>query len=152
MKNPIRTQGQVQKTQDKQSAKGAKRYDPKKDKTRQEFQSETDTHQILKRAGITGGAPQTAPVYRDFDFDMDLQQGLAAERQVKEGFGRLPKELRDKYGNWEEVFAAVQAGEITMDTLTGEMTTDAVAQSTQQNVPSSGTGGRGNSDTGTAQP
>lgn len=80
------------------------------DRARQEFKDEADINILLRRFGVT--VPQKQVTYGEANFDLDLQQAHAAVREAKEGFARLPEELRKKYPSWKSIFNAIQSGEL----------------------------------------
>lgn len=80
------------------------------DVTRQEFAEETDINKILKKFG---GAFDSRPVsYGEYDFDVDLQEGIASIRAAQASWLRLPAEIRRRYPSWPQFLAAVEAGEV----------------------------------------
>lgn len=76
---------------------------------RQEFAADADINQVLRRLGALPPVPQGGV----FDFDVTLQQSLHAAKESEAAFAELPKEIRDRYGNWAGVLSAVDRGEIT---------------------------------------
>lgn len=83
------------------------------DKTRQEFKDETDVNQILARFGVN--TPMRQPIYGAVDYDMDLQQSLAAIKTAQQTADNLPKQLRDKYYHWEMLLEGMRSGQFKTD-------------------------------------
>lgn len=83
------------------------------DRTRQEFKEETDVNYILTRYGAN--APLTQAIYGEVDYNMDLQQSLAAIETAQDAVRKLPWALRDKYYHWEMLMEGMRSGEFKKD-------------------------------------
>lgn len=110
----IRTQ--TDDLQDKMSAESAITFDPRDDRTRQEFKEDADINVILKRFGADSFNARPAQ-YGIIDFDLDLQQAKHAINDTRLAWNRLPKHLKDRFPNWESLLEAVDAGAITSKDL-----------------------------------
>ena len=84
----------------------------KGDTARQEFKEESDINYMLSRFGIT--QPRGTPTYGEWDDSIDLQMALESVREAREGFNRLPKELRDKFPRMEDILRAVDNGSLVI--------------------------------------
>lgn len=85
--------------------------DPAQDRTRQEFKADTDVNTIIKRAGMI--PPGREPLYGGHhDFDLTLQEGIAAVNGARQAWARIPFEIRKKYPTWEAVTAAISKKEL----------------------------------------
>lgn len=93
------------------SEKVGVKCDPKEDRARQEFKAEADVSTILARfgAGATFGAPRGSS--GEVDFDLDLQTAYRVVAESREAWLRLPVDVRQRYRGWQELQAAVEAGE-----------------------------------------
>lgn len=84
------------------------------DLTRQEFKDETDVNKTIAR--FRGGdQPMRQVQYGEMDYDMDLQQSLAAINAAQAAARKLPKPLRDKYYQWETLMGGMRSGEFKKD-------------------------------------
>lgn len=110
MKPAIRTQ--VDELGDAYSEATALTFDPKKDKTRQEFKNDTDPNVILARMGIHG-APLRRVSHGEVNTEMDLQQAIHATKEAQAAHRKLPPELRRQYPSLVDLFAAIELGKIT---------------------------------------
>lgn len=81
---------------------------------RQEFKDEADINYMLSRFGVT--PPRHAPVYGEWDDNIDLQTAIESVRQTRAGYRRLPKELRDKFPSMEDFLTAVDNGSLVIKT------------------------------------
>lgn len=80
-------------------------FDPSENMTRQEFKDETDINWLLNKYGAL---PQMRePQFQDVDYDMDLLTAYEAVRQAQTVFGNLPHDIREKFGSWESLAAAM---------------------------------------------
>lgn len=77
-----------------------------KDMARQEFAKEADINYMLSRFGIT--QPRGAPIYGEWDDTLDLQQAIESVREAREGYNRLPEDLRAKFTRMEDLLNAVE--------------------------------------------
>lgn len=85
-------------------------------KTRQEFKSEVDVNTILKRFGVGALAQRPGQLqYGEMDYDLDLQQGIAALKAAESAFRRLPKEMQELYGKPSEMLDAIQSNQFAQD-------------------------------------
>lgn len=82
------------------------------DRTRQEHKQETDITYILSRFGANTFSQPAQ--FGEADFDLDLQQAMAAIVEAKNGFRSLPKELRVKYRGWRDMLNAAAAGDLDL--------------------------------------
>jgi len=80
------------------------------DKTRQEFKKEADVNELMKRFGAV---PPSRLPGGEWDFDMDLATAFDSVRSVRDGYRRLPSELRDQYPTPQALIDAVIRGEVT---------------------------------------
>lgn len=76
------------------------------DKTRQEFAAEVEINNLLKRYGV-GVRP---PAFGEIDFDMGLQDSLAAMEEAKRAFARMPLEIKRQFEDWRGLLNAVESG------------------------------------------
>lgn len=152
MKNPIRKQHEVEGTQDKFSKKAGLEFDPAEDTTRQEFKNETDTGEILRRMGMGGMVPQTAPTFGEWDADVDLQAALIAVQHAKVAHSRMPEELRKKYPTWEALLRGIERGEISVEGVTPKEEGNAVEASGEPVVRSGNNPGGPDGQSGSAKP
>lgn len=83
------------------------------DLARQEFKDETDVNKVLARYGVN--TPLRQPEYSTVDYDMDLQQALAAIETAQEALRKLPPQLRQKYPTWETLLAGLYQGTFKTD-------------------------------------
>lgn len=111
MKPAIRTQ--TDELQDSYSLLTALDCSNLPDMTRQEFKDETDVNKILARFGVN--TPMRQPIYGAVDYDMDLQQSLAAIKTAQQTADKLPKQLRDKYYHWEMLLEGMRSGQFKTD-------------------------------------
>lgn len=67
----------------------------------QQFREETDINTIVRRFGLTGALPPnvTPAMYGDFTGITDFETAQDMVNRVREGFLRLPAELRERFGN-----------------------------------------------------
>lgn len=84
------------------------------DRTQHEFQKETDTGEILKRHARGEILPMRQPVYGLQQQDLTLLSALESVRQSKAAFNRLPENVRQKWGTWQDVLQAAERGEIAI--------------------------------------
>lgn len=82
------------------------------DRARQEFKDEADINYMLSRFGIT--APRGAPTYGEWDDTIDLMTAITAVQEAREGYRKLPSELRDKFPSMEAFLAAVDNGSLVL--------------------------------------
>lgn len=82
------------------------------DRTEQQWKDEADINYMLSRFNIT--QPRGAPIYGEWNDSIDLQTALDATRMANEAYNDLPKELRDKFGNMQDLLAAVETGQLTV--------------------------------------
>lgn len=153
MKGPVRTQQQVDKTQDAISLATGKHIEDE-GLVRQELAQETETSNILARFGIDALGNGRQVQYGTTDHDLDLQTAIHATWEARDAFQRLPEHLRDKYKNWQNLAAAIEAGETIeqIEKTDTQEKTDAVAESTKQDLPGGSTRSGGNSGDGAAKP
>lgn len=86
--------------------------DENPDRTEQQWKDEADINYMLSRFGIT--QPRGAPIYGEWNDSIDLQTALEATRMANEAYKDLPKELRDKFTNMQDLLTAVETGELTV--------------------------------------
>lgn len=90
---------------------GGTDFDPKEDRTRQEFKKECDANFLLRKYG--GGVPLASVQYGEQDFDVDRLTAINVARRLEDAFSDLPAHVRDRFGSWDAVFAAIQSGDLT---------------------------------------
>lgn len=85
---------------------------------RQEFKDDADLNVLLRRFGAipTG----SAPVFGEYDFDLTLQDAIAAGRESSRAWSRLPADVQARYGSWPAVLAALDRGELKLKLPTAE--------------------------------
>lgn len=84
------------------------------DQTRQEFEQESRTENILKHFGVQSLRAEQPHYGGSTDYSIDLQQALDGIALAKDAIGQLPQDLLRKYNNnWAAILAAIEAGEIT---------------------------------------
>lgn len=83
-----------------------------KDMARQEYKNEADINYMLSRFGIT--QPRGTPTYGEWDDTIDLQSAISSVIEAKQGYERLPKELRDKFPSMEDFLTAVDNGSLVI--------------------------------------
>lgn len=76
-----------------------------KDTARQEFKNEADINYMLSRFGVAPA--RGTPTYGEWDDTLDLQTAITSVREAREGYDRLPEELRKKFTSMEELIRAV---------------------------------------------
>lgn len=81
------------------------------DKTRQEFKNESDANWLLRRYGAN--VPLLNVQYGEQDFDLDRLQAINAVQRLDSAFAQLPEHIQSRYGNWDNVFKAIQTGDLT---------------------------------------
>lgn len=81
------------------------------DKTRQEFKNESDANWLLKRYGAN--VPFLNVQYGEQDFDLDRLTAINAIQRLEDSFSQLPEHIQARYGNWDNVFKAIQSGDLT---------------------------------------
>lgn len=79
--------------------------------TRQEYRTEADINELLKRFGVTTRIPVWG---QTVDFNLDLQTALAAIRDVKRAYRDLPDNLREKYKSWQSLMNAIDQGRLSL--------------------------------------
>ena len=79
-----------------------------KDVARQEFAKEADINHMLSRFGVV--PERGSPTYGEWDDTLDLQQAIASVAEAREAFADLPKEIRSKFNNMEELIQAYNNG------------------------------------------
>lgn len=84
-----------------------------KDRARQEFKDETDTNQILNRFGVDL-AQRPVEYGKETDYNMDLQQALAAVAQAKDTYRQMPNDLQRRYPTWQRFLNAVERGQLQL--------------------------------------
>lgn len=107
------------------------------DMTRQEFKDESDMNKVLARYGVD--AQQRPIEFGTIDFDLDLQQGLHVIRDVEVALGRMPKSIRDKYSDLNELARAFADGSLEAMLQAQRAADKAVADGAAAAAASSGT-------------
>jgi len=76
-------------------------FDGAKSRTKQEFVSECDINNIIKRYRVTGLMRQLPlqPIYGDFTNIPSYQESLNVVIRGQEAFARLPSDIRTKFDN-----------------------------------------------------
>lgn len=82
------------------------------DRARQEFKDEADINYMLSRFGIT--QPRGAPTYGEWDDTVDLMTAIGAVAEARDGYEKLPKELREKFPSMEAFLRAVDNGSLVI--------------------------------------
>jgi len=79
---------------------------PEPTRAQQQFKSETDINEIVRRFGLTGKLPVAPlpPAYGDFSGVQDFHTAVNAIAQANEAFERLPAALRARFHNNPEEF------------------------------------------------
>lgn len=85
-----------------------------KDLARQEFKDEADVNILLKRFGVDSFQAKQ-PLFGDTDYDIDLQQALAAIQAAKEVYRGLTPELKKLYPNWRSMLNAANSGHLKQE-------------------------------------
>lgn len=84
---------------------------------RQELAHESDINFILSRFGIQ--TQQRVMVYgQEIDYNLDLQEALAAIASAKTASFNVPDELKTKYPTWREVLEGAENGTYERDLQT----------------------------------
>lgn len=84
--------------------------------TRQEFKDDADVNLLLKKYGVdTPVRAFQQAQFTEVDYNVDLQQALAAVNEAKRVTGAVPEELRDKYPTWKHVLDGVESGQYGKD-------------------------------------
>lgn len=84
------------------------------DLARQEFKDETDVNKILARYGVN--APMREAQYGlEVDYNLDLQQSLAAIYAAQDAIRKLPPDLRAKYPDWQTAMQGIYNGTLQKD-------------------------------------
>lgn len=83
-----------------------------RDRARQEHKDEADINYMLSRFGIT--QPRGAPTYGTTDDSIDLQTAIESVREAREGYERLPAELRAKFPSMEDMLKAIDNGSLVI--------------------------------------
>lgn len=118
MRKPIRTK--TDGRQQEYSRKTAT-HTPGPDLARQEFRQTTDINFILSRHGAAGlRAAQMGAQINEVNYDLDLQQALAAVAAARIAHRKMSKATKEKYPTWQSLLNAVEAGEFTMPKPEGE--------------------------------
>lgn len=78
------------------------------DRTRQEYTKDADVNNLLTRFGVmhTG----ETPLYKEIDYNIDLQTALRAIQTTREAYRTLPADIRAKYPDWQTLLNAVENG------------------------------------------
>lgn len=105
----MRSQGDGK--QNEYSRRGALDCSDSTDVARQEFKSEADVNVLLQKYGV--GIPQKQVAFGDTNFDIDLQEALAAVQAAKRAYRQLPPELRQRYPSWQTLLNNLASGRIT---------------------------------------
>lgn len=71
------------------------------DQVQQHFKDEVDINTIVRRFGATGQMPEFLPegMYGDFTGIEDFESAVSAIERARDGFLKLPPEVRAKFGN-----------------------------------------------------
>lgn len=81
------------------------------DRTRQEDKADTDINILWLR--YAGNIPNRHTIYgTETDFTADLQTMKEAVREMEDGWDKLPPHLKQMYNNFEDIFKAIQTGEL----------------------------------------
>lgn len=81
------------------------------DTTRQEFKDDADINILLRRYGV-GPQPQKQVTYGDIDTDGNLQDAYNAMDAARQAYHGMPREVRERYGNWMAMLGAIERGEL----------------------------------------
>lgn len=112
MPKALRTQ--YDDLQDDYSLLGGLDCSDSKDMARQEFKDESDVNMILARFGVDSFQAKQ-PLFGETDYDIDLQQALAAIKTAKEVHHGLPPELRKIYPTWRSMLNGANTGDLKKD-------------------------------------
>lgn len=74
--------------------------------TRQEFKADADINTILSRFGLMN-IPTAQGAFGEYDFDIDLQQGLSLVQRAVRAHSRLTAALQEKYPTWQDLLYAL---------------------------------------------
>lgn len=88
-------------------------FDPAEDTARQEFKAEADINVLMARFGMT--APQRQTMFGEVDFGLDLQTAYAAIDAARRMHAKLPRNLTERYPDWQSVLNALNSGELRLD-------------------------------------
>lgn len=110
---PPRVRTQTDGKQDEISRKLRRSFQGTDDHARQEFKNEQDINKMLARYGVPGAVAAQRATIGEVNFDMDLQQSLHMLQETRAAYNRLPADLQQKYGSWQAILAAIEAGELT---------------------------------------
>lgn len=103
------------------------------DMARQEFKDEADINKLLARYGVQ---PLTKePIYGDVDYNLDLQQALAAIDTAGQAWQSLPKNLKEKYPTWQLLLNALHEGRLKIDMTKGTVDEVKTPIDTKTTVP-----------------
>lgn len=106
-----------------------------KDMTRQEDAFKTDINYQLKQFGLDPFAPRL-PQFGTVDYRLDKISSLNAMNDAKSAFKQLAYSLRQQYGNWAELLAAADRGELDgINLKTGERSEDLTPVEPEATVP-----------------
>lgn len=83
-----------------------------KDETRQEYAKDADINYMLSRFGLVPA--RGTPTYGEWDDSMDLQQALTSVSEAKSAYNDLPKALKEKFANIEELLTAYNNGSLVI--------------------------------------
>lgn len=86
--------------------------EPNKDYARQEYKNESDINYMLSKFGVT--QPRGTPTYGEVDESIDLQTAITAVREAREGYAKLPDDLRAKFTSMEGLLTAVENGSLVI--------------------------------------
>lgn len=114
MKNKTTPPKVEDKRQTELFRKGAMTFDPANGRARQEFKKDADVNVILRRHQ-GGDLPQNGrqPIYGGtIDYDVNLQEGLAAVDRAQRAFSRIHPDIRARYKTWDSVSAALAEGKL----------------------------------------
>ncbi|QCQ85119.1 internal scaffolding protein [Blackfly microvirus SF02] len=89
-------------------------FDPTDTLVRQEFKDECDLNILLARFGINTQV-RTDGIYTETDYNLDLQQALAAMASARQANLDVPEELRNKYPDWLAVLEGADNGTYQKD-------------------------------------
>lgn len=82
------------------------------DRARQEFKDEADINVLLSKLNIT--QPRGAPTYGEWDDTIELQTALQSLHDAREAYKHIPKELKAKFGNMQELIEALENGSLVI--------------------------------------
>lgn len=85
-------------------------FDPKEDRTRQEFKADADVNLLLKKYGHN--IPVRPLEFGEVDYTTDLLTAKLAADRFNAAYNDLPDHIRARYGSMNAVVSAIESGEL----------------------------------------